>query len=92
MGNIVGGPPFKPAIRYRTITGHHCIGAGKRGKGYRKNRFLKIYLGKHPHLEKFVWSPECALIKVKVESICGEQFPRNKRSGAQTIERLDVVA
>ena len=32
-----------------------------------KNQFLKIYLAKHPHMEKFVSSPECALIKVKVE-------------------------
>jgi heme iron utilization protein len=32
-----------------------------------KNQFLRIYLAKHPHMEKFVSSPECALIKVKVE-------------------------
>jgi len=32
-----------------------------------KTQFLRIYLAKHPHMEKFVSSPECALIKVKVE-------------------------
>ena len=32
-----------------------------------KNQFLRIYLAKHPHMEKFVSSPECVLIKVKVE-------------------------
>lgn len=32
-----------------------------------KDQFLPIFLAKHPHLEKFVSSPECALIKVEVE-------------------------
>jgi general stress protein 26 len=37
------------------------------GEGER-DRLLKIYLDKHPHLEEFVTSPSCALIRVKVES------------------------
>ncbi len=32
-----------------------------------KVSFLKIYLGKHGHLEDFVLSPGCALIRVRVE-------------------------
>jgi uncharacterized pyridoxamine 5'-phosphate oxidase family protein len=30
-------------------------------------QFLNIYLAQHPHLEFFVNSPECALIKVRVD-------------------------
>jgi nitroimidazol reductase NimA-like FMN-containing flavoprotein (pyridoxamine 5'-phosphate oxidase superfamily) len=29
--------------------------------------FLGVYLNKHPHLEDFVSSPSCALIKIRVE-------------------------
>jgi nitroimidazol reductase NimA-like FMN-containing flavoprotein (pyridoxamine 5'-phosphate oxidase superfamily) len=44
-----------------------ALGEAKEVEATEKNRFLRIYLAKHPHLEKFVSSPECALIKVKVE-------------------------
>ena len=44
-----------------------ALGQAKEVRATEKNRFLKIYLARHPHLEKFVSSPECALIKVKVE-------------------------
>lgn len=44
-----------------------ALGRAKEVGVTEKNRFLRIYLAKHPHLEKFVSSPECALIKVKVE-------------------------
>jgi nitroimidazol reductase NimA-like FMN-containing flavoprotein (pyridoxamine 5'-phosphate oxidase superfamily) len=44
-----------------------ALGAAKEVGATEKSRFLKIYLAKQPHLEKFVSSPECALIKVKVE-------------------------
>jgi nitroimidazol reductase NimA-like FMN-containing flavoprotein (pyridoxamine 5'-phosphate oxidase superfamily) len=32
-----------------------------------KVSFLKIYLGKHGHLEDFVMSPGCAMVRVRVE-------------------------
>ena len=32
-----------------------------------REKFLKIFLKKHPYLEEFVTSPTCALIRVKVE-------------------------
>ncbi|MBN2297234.1 MAG: pyridoxamine 5'-phosphate oxidase family protein [Deltaproteobacteria bacterium] len=32
-----------------------------------KTDFLKTYLKKHPHLEEFVMSPTCALMRVKVD-------------------------
>jgi nitroimidazol reductase NimA-like FMN-containing flavoprotein (pyridoxamine 5'-phosphate oxidase superfamily) len=44
-----------------------ALGQAKEVGATERNRFLRIYLAKHPHLEKFVRSPECALIKVKVE-------------------------
>jgi nitroimidazol reductase NimA-like FMN-containing flavoprotein (pyridoxamine 5'-phosphate oxidase superfamily) len=36
--------------------------------GSSKNKFLKSYLLKHPHLEDFVKSPTCALVGVTVKS------------------------
>ena len=32
-----------------------------------KHRFLTLYLARHPDLETFATSPDCALIKVKVD-------------------------
>jgi nitroimidazol reductase NimA-like FMN-containing flavoprotein (pyridoxamine 5'-phosphate oxidase superfamily) len=32
-----------------------------------REKFLPIYLDKHPYLEEFVTAPTCALIRVKVE-------------------------
>jgi len=37
-------------------------------KGAEKNYLLKFYLLKHPHLKKFVTSPSCALLRVKVHT------------------------
>lgn len=33
-----------------------------------RGRLLKLYLGKHPGLEEFLRSPECALVEVRVSS------------------------
>ncbi len=35
--------------------------------GLERQLFLRIYLEKHPNLEAFVTSPDCALLRVKVE-------------------------
>jgi nitroimidazol reductase NimA-like FMN-containing flavoprotein (pyridoxamine 5'-phosphate oxidase superfamily) len=44
-----------------TATGQACeVGVTER------NRFLELYLAKHPHLEQFVASPACALFKLGV--------------------------
>lgn len=32
-----------------------------------KERFLKLYLSKHPHLEDLATSPSCALLRMKVD-------------------------
>jgi heme iron utilization protein len=33
-----------------------------------RERVLRLYLAKHPHLEEFAGSPSCALVRVKVET------------------------
>jgi nitroimidazol reductase NimA-like FMN-containing flavoprotein (pyridoxamine 5'-phosphate oxidase superfamily) len=42
---------------------------GKAGEveGQEREKVLRIYLAKHPHLEDFVSSPSCALLKIRVE-------------------------
>ena len=44
-----------------------ALGRAKETAAGEKERFLRIYLAKHPHLQEFVSSPECALIKIRVE-------------------------
>lgn len=34
---------------------------------HERQKYLKIYLEKHPHLREFVESPTCALLRVKVK-------------------------
>jgi len=36
-------------------------------EGHEREKALKIYLAKHPHLEEFVSSPSCALLKISVD-------------------------
>jgi nitroimidazol reductase NimA-like FMN-containing flavoprotein (pyridoxamine 5'-phosphate oxidase superfamily) len=45
-----------------------AIGIVEKVKGAEKNHFLKLYLLKHPHLKKFVTSPSCTLLKVKIDT------------------------
>lgn len=45
-----------------------AVGKAKDVKGKDKKRVLERYLTKHPHLEDFVRSPTCALVRVSVES------------------------
>ena len=33
-----------------------------------RDHLLKLYLSKHPHLKKFVKSPTCSLLRVKVDT------------------------
>ena len=44
-----------------------ALGRAKEVEDAERNWFLRIYIAKHPHLEIFVSSPECALIKIRVE-------------------------
>jgi nitroimidazol reductase NimA-like FMN-containing flavoprotein (pyridoxamine 5'-phosphate oxidase superfamily) len=45
-----------------------ATGIVEKVKGAEKNHLLKLYLLKHPHLKKFVTSPTCALLRVKVDT------------------------
>ena len=36
-------------------------------QGAERQQFLKVYLEKHPNLEEFVTSPNCALLRIKVD-------------------------
>jgi nitroimidazol reductase NimA-like FMN-containing flavoprotein (pyridoxamine 5'-phosphate oxidase superfamily) len=36
-------------------------------QGAERQRFLKIYLARHPYLEEFVAGPTCALLRIKVD-------------------------
>ena len=42
-----------------------AIGLAEEVMGPEKDVLLKVYLGKHPHLEDFVMSPTCALMQVQ---------------------------
>ena len=43
------------------------MGTAEEVKDTEREDFLRLYLSKHPHLEEFVMSPTCALLKVSVD-------------------------
>ncbi len=53
-------------------------GKAKEIKGIAKERFLKIYLAKHPHLRNFVSSPDNALIKIEIDNYVISSFDEVK--------------
>jgi nitroimidazol reductase NimA-like FMN-containing flavoprotein (pyridoxamine 5'-phosphate oxidase superfamily) len=44
-----------------------ATGSAEELMGQEKDAFLRLYLTKHPHLEDFVLSPTCALMKIQVD-------------------------
>jgi hypothetical protein len=44
-----------------------ATGKAEETEGQEKEKVLKTYLTKHPHLEDFVSSPSCALLRIRVE-------------------------
>lgn len=44
-----------------------ATGRAEEVEGQEKEKVLRIYLAKHPHLDDFVSSPSCALFKIRVE-------------------------
>jgi nitroimidazol reductase NimA-like FMN-containing flavoprotein (pyridoxamine 5'-phosphate oxidase superfamily) len=44
-----------------------AMGRAEEVEASERDRFLKIYLGKHPYLKEFVVSPTCALLKISVD-------------------------
>ena len=44
-----------------------ALGNAEEVKESERDRFLRLYIAKHPYLEEFVNSPTCALLKVSVQ-------------------------
>ena len=44
-----------------------ATGEAEEVEGQERERVSKIYLSKHPHLDDFISSPSCALLKIRVE-------------------------
>jgi nitroimidazol reductase NimA-like FMN-containing flavoprotein (pyridoxamine 5'-phosphate oxidase superfamily) len=44
------------------------IGRAEEAQGDERDHLLRIYVAKHPNLERFATSPSCALVRVKVAS------------------------
>jgi nitroimidazol reductase NimA-like FMN-containing flavoprotein (pyridoxamine 5'-phosphate oxidase superfamily) len=74
--NIVANRKVSMLIDDRTnrVTDFHkgiavtVIGQAQELKADQYIRYLKRYLNKHPHLEEFVKSPDCSLLRVDVET------------------------
>jgi len=45
-----------------------AVGSAEEVEGSEKEPILKRYLVKHPHLEEFVRSPTCALVRISVKT------------------------
>jgi nitroimidazol reductase NimA-like FMN-containing flavoprotein (pyridoxamine 5'-phosphate oxidase superfamily) len=43
------------------------LGRAEEVKGRQKEKYRTIYLLKHPHLDEFISSPSCALIRIQVQ-------------------------
>lgn len=73
--NIAGNPRVAMVMDNRTNQEEDlkkaiavtATGIVKEVKESEKNRLLKVYLSRHPNLKKFVTSPECVLLKLKVD-------------------------
>ena len=44
-----------------------ALGRVAEAEGDDRDSLLALYLAKHPHLEEFVSSPDCALLRVKID-------------------------
>lgn len=45
-----------------------ALGDVRELNGASKKKFMRLYLGKHPYLEGFLSSPDCALFMIKVKA------------------------
>jgi nitroimidazol reductase NimA-like FMN-containing flavoprotein (pyridoxamine 5'-phosphate oxidase superfamily) len=52
---------------FRKAVAATALGRAKETKGKEREKWVKIYLAKHPHLKEFVSSPTCALVRIRVE-------------------------
>ena len=54
-------------VDFQTAIAATAIGAAKEVSGNERNRLQSLFLKKYPHLCDFVSSPDCALMRIKVE-------------------------
>ena len=52
---------------FRKATAATAMGKVREVTKRRNSRYLKLYLGKHPHLKEFVEAPSCALMVIAVD-------------------------
>jgi nitroimidazol reductase NimA-like FMN-containing flavoprotein (pyridoxamine 5'-phosphate oxidase superfamily) len=52
---------------FRNAVAVSATGKAREVRGREREKFLKPYLAKHPHLRDFVSSPTCALLTVRVD-------------------------
>ena len=52
---------------FRKAVAATALGQAKEIRGEGRKKFAALYLAKHPHLEEFVSSPSCALVRIRVE-------------------------
>jgi hypothetical protein len=55
------------ASDFRRAMAATAIGTVHEVRKTKNSRLVRIYLGKHPELEDFLWSPTCALLDIRVE-------------------------
>ena len=55
------------ATDFRYAMAITAIGKVEEIKGHEREEASKLYLNKHPHLEEFVSSPSCALLRISVD-------------------------
>ena len=53
---------------FRKAVAATVLGRAKEVRGKEKKKLAEMYLAKHPHLKEFVNSPNCALVKMRVEA------------------------
>jgi nitroimidazol reductase NimA-like FMN-containing flavoprotein (pyridoxamine 5'-phosphate oxidase superfamily) len=52
---------------FRKAVAATALGRAKEVRGKERINLVPIYLAKHPHLEEFVSSPTCALVRIRVK-------------------------
>ena len=55
------------ATDFRWAMAATALGKAEEIEGHEKEEALKLYLAKHPHLEEFVSSPSCALLRISLD-------------------------
>jgi nitroimidazol reductase NimA-like FMN-containing flavoprotein (pyridoxamine 5'-phosphate oxidase superfamily) len=74
-GNIVTDPRVAMLVDSRSNQGSDignavaatALGTVEEVQGDDRERLVALYLAKHPHLEEFVSSPDCAMLTVKID-------------------------